>query len=201
MWFLVMDKYDNDELSLTAYFGGSFDPLHEGHIHCAQAVCERLKIEYLYLLPCNASSNKKPEMSAKRRLEYMRQMLEKQSSMRIDSRELNKGGVSYTINTLKEIRGEKRDSILVYVIGEDVLLTIDKWKSWKDLLKFCHIVVIKRQGVEGIMPVEVNEWYERHFSDDEWIIKNEKSGYIFFWDVDAPDISSTRIRQLRSFGD
>ena len=116
-------------MSSIGIIGGTFDPIHFGHLITAQAVKEIRKLEKIIFIPCNISPHKKENESQNsfHRYEMIRQAVQKTKGLEVSDFEINKGGISYTIDTLNYFRKKYQDIELI--IGFDNLLKFDSWKD------------------------------------------------------------------------
>ncbi len=129
-------------------FGGSFDPVHLGHLLVAEAAREELALDRLYFIPA-ARSPFKPEhepIPANERLRLLRLALAGKSWCEIDDQELQRGGISYTIDTVQDYAGRFADAELFYLIGTDHLAQLPKWRQAAELARLVRFVVIPRPG-------------------------------------------------------
>jgi nicotinate-nucleotide adenylyltransferase len=129
-------------------FGGSFDPVHSGHLMVAQAAREELPLDRLFFIPA-AQSPFKPASEpapAALRLRMLRLALAGQSWCEIDDQELRRGGVSFTIDTVRDYARRFPGTGLFYLIGADHVLTLPKWREAEDLARLVQFVVIPRPG-------------------------------------------------------
>jgi len=129
-------------------FGGSFDPVHYGHLLVALAACEELGLARLYFIPA-AQSPFKPESKpapANERLRLLRLALACQSRYEIDEQEIRRGGVSYTIDTVRDYVQRFPGAELYCLIGADHIPLLPKWRAAEDLAKLAEFVVIPRPG-------------------------------------------------------
>jgi nicotinate-nucleotide adenylyltransferase len=129
-------------------FGGSFDPVHIGHLLVAQAACEELALERLFFIPA-AQSPFKPTSepaSPALRLRMLRLALAGNSNYEIDAQELQRGGVSFTIDTVQDYAGRFAGAELFYLIGADHVPTLPKWRDADKLAGLVQFVVIPRPG-------------------------------------------------------
>ena len=118
-------------------FGGSFDPVHQGHLLVALAASEELKLDRLFFIPA-AQSPFKPETkaaSAAERLRLLRLALAGQVHYEIDDQEIRRGGVSYTINTVMDYRRRFPEAKLFYLVGADHVPQLPKWRAAEELAK------------------------------------------------------------------
>jgi nicotinate-nucleotide adenylyltransferase len=129
-------------------YGGSFDPVHLGHLLVAQAACEEVGLERLFFIPA-AQSPFKPDTQptpAAERLRLLRLVLAGKSNYEIDTQEIDRGGVSYTIDTVRDYIRRFPDAELFYLIGADHVLSLAKWREAAELAKLVEFVVIPRPG-------------------------------------------------------
>ena len=129
-------------------YGGSFDPVHLGHLLVAQAACEEAGLERLFFIPA-AQSPFKPDAQpapAAERLRLLRLALAAQSQYEIDEQELSRGGVSYTIDTVRDYARRFPAAELFYLIGADHVPSLAKWRESAELARLVEFVVIPRPG-------------------------------------------------------
>lgn len=129
-------------------FGGSFDPVHLGHLLVAQAACEELALDRLFFIPA-AQSPFKPESQPAPtaiRLRMLRLALAGKPNYEIDSQEISRGGVSFTIDTVRDYTRRFPETELFYLIGADHVPTLPKWREAEDLARSVQFVVIPRPG-------------------------------------------------------
>src|ERR1051325_3826034 len=129
-------------------FGGSFDPVHLGHLLVAQAAREELELARLFFIPA-AQSPIKPESrpsAAKERLRLLRLALAGKEWCEVDEQEINRGGVSYTIDTVRDYARRFPQAQLFYLIGGDHVTQLPKWREAEELARLLEFVVIPRPG-------------------------------------------------------
>jgi nicotinate-nucleotide adenylyltransferase len=129
-------------------FGGSFDPVHLGHLLVAQAAVEELGLDRLFFILA-AQSPFKPEnrpAPASARLQWLRLALAGRSNCEVDDREIQRGGISYTVETLRDYRRQFPSAELFYLIGADNAAKLDKWREAGEMAKLAEFVVIPRPG-------------------------------------------------------
>jgi len=129
-------------------FGGSFDPVHLGHLLVAQAAMEELGLDRLLFIPA-AQSPFKPEgrpAPASLRLQWLRLALAGKTNCEIDEQEIRRGGVSYTIETLRDYTRRFPRAELFYLIGADNAVKLDEWREADELAKLAEFVAIPRPG-------------------------------------------------------
>ncbi|MBI5385030.1 MAG: nicotinate (nicotinamide) nucleotide adenylyltransferase [Verrucomicrobia bacterium] len=129
-------------------FGGSFDPVHLGHLLVAQAACEELGLSRLFFIPA-AQSPFKPGAEpapASARLAMLRLALAGEARYEIDDQEIRRGGVSYTIDTVRDYAARFAPAELFYLIGADHVSKLPQWREADELARLAQFVVIPRPG-------------------------------------------------------
>lgn len=152
----------------TCIFGGTFDPPHIGHLLIAQTIIESENFERLIFVPANISPAKKGQIisSSKKRLDMLNMALTSNENFEISDFEINKGDVSYTINTIVEFANtlnlDKKD--LYFLMGSDTLGEFHNWKDPKKIMSLCNIIVAIRPG---FTPSDIPQWVldEVHFAN------------------------------------
>ena len=130
-------------------YGGTFDPIHEGHLAIARAAGTALDAP-VYLLPAADPPHRAPPgASAAQRATMLDLAVACERGLRVDRRELNRHGPSYTIDTLREVRAEiGPDEPLVWIVGIDSLVTLDSWHDWRGILGLAHVLGAERPGTQ-----------------------------------------------------
>lgn len=173
-----------------AIFGGSFNPIHNGHLLVAQAVFESFGFDQVLLVPCQVSPFKQGQdgallADASQRLDMLRLAVGSDSRFDICDIEAKRQGVSYTIDTVRQLMANYPDTAFSLVMGMDSLLDLYRWRQANELVSLCDIVTVQRPGCDvALSPSDL------HFPLDvaEKILKNCMRGRLC-------DISSTEIRQ------
>ncbi|WP_369308422.1 nicotinate-nucleotide adenylyltransferase [Providencia rettgeri] len=191
-------------LGLQALFGGTFDPIHYGHLRPVQALAEQVGLQKVILLPNHVPPHRpQPEASPSQRLEMVKLAIENHPLFTIDTRELEKNTPSYTIETLKELRQEMGTTQpLAFIIGQDSLLSINTWHGWDEILDNCHLLVCSRPGYAAqFTDPNMQTWLSQHKTTSPELLNRTPHGYIFLGDTPLVNISATDIRQKLSAGD
>lgn len=187
-----------EEKKVYAWFGGSFDPVHNGHLIAAQELVDQLSLEQLSLTPCYLSPLKqKMACSTQDRINMLRLAIEDCPYFVLDLREIEREGESRSVETLRELRAEKgADACLVWAIGWDAFLELHHWYAWESLCDYCNIVVVNRPGFAQTIPDALQSWCA-----GREVIKEELSqfnfGKIVFLNTPLVEISSSAIKQKR----
>ncbi|EMH4108186.1 nicotinate-nucleotide adenylyltransferase [Serratia marcescens] len=188
---------------LHALFGGTFDPIHYGHLRPVEALAAEVGLNRVTLLPNHVPPHRpQPEANAQQRLKMVELAIAGNPLLAVDDRELHRTTPSYTIETLETIRKERGAAQpLAFIIGQDSLLTLHKWHRWQALLDVCHLLVLARPGYNDRMDTpELQQWLERHRTADPALLSRRPHGHIYLADTPELEISATEIRQRRHQG-
>lgn len=183
-----------------ALFGGTFDPVHLGHLSVAWEASELLDAE-VRLMPAHVPPHRHaPTASAAQRVAMLKAALRGQQRLTLDTRELRREGPSYTIDTLRELRQEQGERPLVLLLGADAFANLPSWQSWRELFDYAHIGVLNRPGIDAAWSVELAvEILPRRVSDVEWL-QQLPAGKVIELAVTPLEISATRVRELLAEG-
>ena len=139
-----------------AIYGGTFDPIHHGHLILAREARERFGFEKVIFVPATVSPFKSsPAASAQVRLSMLRAAIEGESGFELDDCELRRPPPSYTIDTIEDIRSRRHDAQIYYLIGEDNLPTLQKWHRFDELRKAVQFIVLDRTGTPPDHPYPI----------------------------------------------
>ena len=177
--------------------GGAFDPVHNGHLHLATTLLEELRLAEILFVPLNNPPHRPtPLTSSEQRLEMLQLSIENYPHLKIDDCELQRAGVSYTIDTLKHIRKIIGETPLCLIMGIDNFKILNSWHRWKSLLDYAHIVIVNRPGYDSeIDDVEIKRFMGSSITRSVTNLHEQLSGCIIKPDVPMLDISSTQIRK------
>lgn len=148
-------------------FGGSFNPVHIGHLTIAQDAVEQLELDRLIFMPAAVPPHKQDKVLAdgNHRLEMLRLATESNPGFEVSEMELQRGGVSYTFDTMTQIQNEHPDAELFFIIGLDSLPELHLWRNVNELLELCTVVPFARGGEDPTLVTEKiqlsNEWKKR----------------------------------------
>jgi nicotinate-nucleotide adenylyltransferase len=183
-----------------AIFGGTFDPVHLGHLCVAWEAAELLEAE-VRLMPASVPPHRPPPLaSADQRVAMLRAALRGQSRLTLDTRELERDGPSYTVDTLAELRAEQGARPLVLLIGADAFAGLPGWHRWRELFALAHIGVLSRPGVAPTWPAELVDAVAGRGTADAAVLHGQPAGRVIELAVTPLEISATRIRELLGSG-
>ena len=179
-------------------FGGTFDPVHFGHLRPALELLETLELEALRMLPCSIPPHREtPQASSEQRLAMLRLAIDKQPGLVIDERELHRPGPSYMVDTLTSLRKELGDTPLCLLLGMDAFIGLEQWHQWQHLIELAHIVVAHRPGWDlndHPQSAVATLWQERGVSSVDELAQRAAGG-VCFQAVSQLEISATDIRE------
>lgn len=182
-------------------FGGTFDPVHFGHLRAAAEAAEELPLTEFRLLPAGTPPHR-PETyaSGEHRLAMLALAIAEYDDLKVDDREVRREGYSYMVDTLSEIRDEEGDAPLVLMVGQDAVNRLDSWHEWKRLVDLAHLVVMRRPGSRHEYSGELFEVLQPRMVDDARALTRAPHGSILSLEVTQLEISSTGIRELIAAG-
>jgi nicotinate-nucleotide adenylyltransferase len=183
--------------SALGILGGTFDPIHCGHLELARELSTTLPLSAVRLVPAGVPPHRQvPAASANDRLAMVELAVAGNAGLEADAREIRRRGPSYTVVTLEELRNEEPARPLALIVGVDAFLGLPAWHRWRALFDLAHLVVVARPGVEldfTQAPALMTEWKRRH-SDDARVLRTAPAGAIIVQPITAHDISATAIR-------
>ena len=191
----------NSGAPLVGIFGGTFDPIHYGHLRIAEEIVKTVGLQKLYFVPAGMPRLRhSPVASPQHRVEIVRLAIQKNPDFVLDEREINRGGVSYSIDTVREFKQEFGEEIrLCFVLGADAFINLLEWNNWKELFNLCHFIVSTRPGftlalIKELLSKELREECSQRWVSNTESLKKDTSGLIFIASTTMLDISATSIR-------
>jgi len=188
-------------MSPIGIFGGTFDPIHYGHLRTAFEVLQALRFSEIRFVPSGDPPHRGATMAETAlRLHMVQVATQGQPGFVVDDCELKRDGPSYTIDTLTAKRKEHRDASLGLIIGMDAFLGLATWHRWDEILKFAHIIVAHRPGWIAPDTGDLGELIGEHGTHCVDDLHNEHHGRIHIHAVTQLEIASTEIRELIAAG-
>ncbi len=182
-------------------FGGTFDPIHYGHLRTAFEMLQALRFDEVRFMPCGDPPHRGATVaSASERLRMVELATAGQSGFVVDGREVRRQGPSYSIDTLLSLREEFPDRALGLIVGMDAFLGLPGWHRWAEFLDVAHIIVAHRPGWKAPDMGPLGEMitdFGTHRVDD---LHTALNGRIHIHAVTQLEISSTEIRELVAAG-
>jgi nicotinate-nucleotide adenylyltransferase len=179
--------------------GGTFDPIHLGHLRLAQEVADALSLAAVRFVPGGTPPHRAaPQTPVADRVAMVKLAIADNPLFLLDERETRRAGPSYTFDTLAELRAEfGMTRPLVLMMGADAFLGFESWHRWQDILGLAHVAVAHRPGSAlGAMPAALAREFARRRSSDPQTVHRAAPGAIIEVPITALDISATRVRAL-----
>jgi nicotinate-nucleotide adenylyltransferase len=180
--------------------GGTFDPIHFGHLRLAEECADSLRLNEIRLIPAAKPWQRSGLISAiEHRLEMVRLGVESNPRLRVDAREAERIGPTYTVDTLASLRAEMGDARpMVMIVGSDQFLNLPTWNRWQKLFEFAHIAVARRAKEYfdlGELPAALAAMVTNRLTNDRSAL-TEPAGRVFSIEMTPLKISSSQIRTL-----
>lgn len=182
-------------------FGGTFDPIHYGHLRLAEELAEALELAVVRLIPAgHPPHRRRPRASARHRLEMTRLAVAGNPRFVLDEREIAKTGPCYSVDTLAALRAElPAETPLVLFMGGDAFLGLTTWHDWRRLLDLAHIAVAQRPGFtaaswEDALPDALRTLLSTRRCELAGELAEKPAGGIFLHSITQLDISASQIR-------
>ncbi len=198
---------DNKKKERAGLFGGTFDPVHLGHLRAAEEIREQLSLDKVYFIPAAIPPHKDAAHTtpSAQRLEMLRLAVEHNPHFDICGYEVGKRTASYTVETLRHLNGLNPGSDYYFIVGNELFREIETWKEWRELFKLSNFAVITRPGYqdanEAKLPLALENDFSYYKSEDNVKFYTDKnSKLIAFSRIRGLEISSTEIRRYVNAG-
>ncbi len=192
-------------MRLVGILGGTFNPIHYGHLRMAQELADGLGMDEVKFIPsANPPHKDSVTVSAEHRAAMVKLAIADNPKFAIDELELSRDGASYTIDTLISLRETLgKDTSLCLMMGSDAFVKLNTWHRWQELLDYAHIILVQRPDNAKLQPPlhkEVQALLEAHYTEQISELSKENSGLINMQQITAQDISSSQIRENLKHG-
>ncbi|MCK4869588.1 MAG: nicotinate-nucleotide adenylyltransferase [Gammaproteobacteria bacterium] len=168
-------------------FGGTFDPVHYGHLQVANEVYKQLNLQEIKFIPCNQSPHKEqPIATPKQRVAMLELATKSHPEFTIDTREIDRGGKSYMIDTLASLKEDYPNTPLCLIISQDAFAKFNTWHKWQEIIKLVNLIVANRPDSQPITAPEILALLKDHQTADR----------IQMISINPLPISATAIRKL-----
>ena len=188
---------------MIGVFGGTFDPVHHGHLRPALELLESLQLQEVRMIPSAVPPHRdSPIASEQTRLAMLQLAVVDEPRLVVDEREIRRGGSSYMVDTLRSLRDEKGDVPLCLLLGSDAFLGLPDWHEWRELLTLAHIVVAHRPGwqMEKSEMGELSGLLDNCEVSSVSALSAKPAGHILLQQVTPLAISATGIRRMINEG-
>lgn len=180
---------------LIGLLGGTFDPVHNGHLHVARSLLKELPFDEIRLLPCYKPVHRpEPKASPEDRLAMLKLACKNLEKITVDEHEIKRAGNSYMIDTLRELTHENPEHHFCLILGKDAFDGFHLWHQWGNILNYCHLVIVTRPHTSNEYPDVLKSFIQQHSTPDISDFINTPSGKIFFCSIPPLDISATQLR-------
>jgi len=177
---------------LICLHGGTFDPVHYGHLRPLDELQQKLTADAVYILPASIPPHRPvPLTSSQQRVEMLQLALQEYPDFILDSLELERSGPSWTVPTLQSFRQQYPDDSLCLVMGSDAFDSLTTWYHWQEILPLAHIIIIERAGEPACSK---SDWATEYMVDDMAKLRDRKCSSVMPVSLKGYDISSTDIR-------
>ena len=181
-------------------FGGTFDPVHLGHLRCAEEILELFALDKIFFIPNHVQPLKTADgiLPFYHRAQMLRLAIENNPSFAVSDVEATRGGKSYSIETIRYFLSNSPEGTdLYFILGQDAFHDIPRWKDWRELLQLCNFVVMTRPGyhtkaLEDVLPPDTIPFFKYNHATDGF--EGPAGRLLFFRALTLMDISSTDIR-------
>ena len=193
-------------MKLIGIFGGTFDPIHYGHLRPALDVMQASGLDQVRFLPNKSPPHRQqPWLDSDTRRQLVEMAIADMPNFILDDRELHRQGPSYMVDTLSELKEQFPDDTLCLIMGIDAFAGFTQWHRWQSILELCHLIITTRPG--SVMPDEDGPDFAEHqaliqsrISRDPSVLMQSQHGQILLQSVTLLDISATQIRELLNSG-
>lgn len=178
-------------------FGGTFDPIHYGHLRTAFELLQELRLSEVRFMPCGSPPHRgEPIAGGELRLSMVAAATEAQHGFVVDDRELQREGPSYSVDTLAALRAEYPTRSLCLIVGMDAFLSLPRWYHWREILQLAHIIVAHRPGWRAPDMGPLGELLVDRGTGRVGDLHESRAGSIYIHAVTQLEISSSDIRAL-----
>ncbi len=180
---------------MIGILGGTFDPIHNGHLYIAKALYEQLPCQEVRFIPCkNPVFGKKVIASGRQRLIMLERALQPYPHFVTDKRELERETPSYMSDTLISLRQEFNNTPLALILGSDNLEILDHWHAWTSLIQYAHLVIVPRTCYPETYSAPIQSFIKRFQVTDSHLLSQQAAGLLLMTQVKPLAISATAIR-------
>ncbi|ROH87256.1 nicotinate-nucleotide adenylyltransferase [Pseudomethylobacillus aquaticus] len=189
---------------MIGLLGGTFDPIHLGHLRLAQALSAALKLSMVRFIPAAVPPHRpQPQASAHQRAHMVSLAIAACPEFMLDTRELQRDGPSYTVNTLQALRAELGQHVsLCLLLGQDAFAGLAGWHHWQTLLEYGHIVIATRpDSATHDYSAKLQRWHDAHHVSALELLHEQPAGCIYHQAIPALPVSATAIRAALAKGE
>lgn len=184
-------------MRVVGLLGGTFDPVHNGHLRIGYEIQQLFSLDELRYIPCADPPHKDSTgATAQQRSAMLQRAIANTPEFILDEREFSREGPSYTVDTLRSLRQESGDDVsLCWIVGSDSFQSLNTWHQWESIFDYAHIIVACRPGWQADELSEMGRLLKQRMVSDPQTLKQKNAGFIVPWQVTQLDISATAIRE------
>ena len=190
------------------FMGGSFDPVHAGHLRAAEEISEKLELDEVVFIPALISPHKNSDTmtDSSHRLNMLNLSIKTNPHFKISDMELRREPPSYTVDTLRSLNESNPEDRRYFIMGSELFAEIDMWKDFAELFNYSSFVVLRRPGYDvpdsaSLIPLALKNDFRYSYSDKGMdVFAHTSSNELFFVDIAGVRVSSTEVRELASRG-
>jgi nicotinate-nucleotide adenylyltransferase len=184
---------------MIGVYGGTFDPVHYGHLRSALEILEAFELSQIRFIPCGQPPHRPPpRATASQRLAMLQLAIAEEPGFVSDAREIQRAGPSYMIDTLRSLHADLAGETFCLLLGMDAFAALHTWHEWRGILALCNVLVMHRPEFEAervVNNAELKQLMAENLVRDKSLFVNSPCGNLMFYGVTQLDISSTRIRE------
>ena len=181
--------------------GGTFDPVHHGHLRLALELYDALDLAEVRFIPLRTAPHREAPLAGRDlRCAMLEAAIKDEAGLCVDDRELSREGPSYTINTLTSLREELSNTPLCLIMGMDAFRTLTSWHDWTRLPELAHIVVVDRPGARLTGDVELEKLLAERSVEDPSALHDQPAGHVFLAAIPMLNITASGIRAMIASG-
>lgn len=182
------------ENKLIGLLGGTFDPIHLGHLDIAAKLAKKLNLAQVQFIPSGNPPHRQPIASTQDRLAMVKLALANHKNFVVNDIEIKKPELRYTIDTLKVLKHELKDKTLCFILATDAFAHFNQWRDWQQILNYCHLIIAPRPDFPFPTERWVTHLLDRHEIKTAQQLHDKNSGCILIEDISKSKISATKIR-------
>ncbi|MFK5968948.1 MAG: nicotinate-nucleotide adenylyltransferase [Candidatus Marithrix sp.] len=186
--------------NIIGILGGTFNPIHNGHLRLAIELYEQLSLAQVRLIPAGCPPHKtQPNVTNQQRLQMIQVAINGIQGLIVDDRELQRQGFSYTFDTLNGLRNDYPKNPLGLILGMDAFLGLSNWYNWEYLIDLAHIIIVGREQY-SLSTTTINAFLQKYKTNNPQALTKQIAGKIWIQDIPTLNISATQIRAIIAAG-
>ena len=196
-----------DKFSLVGIYGGTFDPIHYGHLRIAEELLDIIDLRNILFVPSGAPRLRTvPAASRNHRAAMVRLAIQGNNMFALDEREIDRPGISTTVESLREYQYELgKNTALCFILGIDAFVKINQWHHWHESFNLCHMIIVARPGYTSIddyqnLPVDIRKELIARRVLNAGDLGLQMNGFIYTAQTSLLEISASHIRSLIAAG-